>query len=117
MYWYKRYLAFLTGLVVLMTAGCKPDTSSPGRANYFDLKGYFQAEAARMAKRDPAIVKPSIHNGNSETQHLHISDWQSEFSLFIASDINNLKAGLNLLKILSKRLFKFLTLLANIILY
>ena len=35
----------------------------------------------------------------------------------IASDINNLKAGLNLLKILSKRLFKFLTLLANIILY
>ena len=88
MYWYKRYLAFLTGIVLLITAGCKPDTSSPGRANYFDLKGYFQEEAARMAKRDPAIVKTSIHNGNSETQHLHIGDWLSEFSLFIASDIN-----------------------------
>ena len=88
MYWCKRYIALFTSLMLLAMASCKPEASSAGQIRYFDLKGYFESEAARLDKANPTIAKTSIHNSDSETEHVHISDWESELSLFIASDIN-----------------------------
>ena len=55
---------------------------------FFDIKGYFEADSARLTKENPLVTKTVTHNHIPETQKVHISDWGTELSLFIQSDIN-----------------------------
>ncbi|HVV56652.1 MAG TPA: hypothetical protein VHC47_15060 [Mucilaginibacter sp.] len=55
---------------------------------YFDLKGYFLADSARLTKLNPLITKTVTHNNDTETKKVHIKDWGAELSLFTESDIN-----------------------------
>jgi hypothetical protein len=94
MYWYKpspkKYLKLLTcafaGAVLL--AACKPAIKTDGKEAYFDVKGYFEGEAARLAKQNKPVFKTIIHNGVSESKKVAIANWQQELNMFIAADIN-----------------------------
>ncbi|MBS1529237.1 MAG: hypothetical protein JSU01_02925 [Bacteroidetes bacterium] len=90
MYWCKRYLATVIGLSALLyLASCKKDSSAAkDTMKFFDLKGYFESEAARLSKQNPDIDKTAIYNHQTEEQKVHIANWKSELSMFSESDIN-----------------------------
>ncbi|MFD2147552.1 hypothetical protein [Mucilaginibacter antarcticus] len=106
MYWYKQVfnktvnplfhygergltLLFFVGVFVSLLPSCKPDNLQNGATpKHFDIKGYFEAEAARLKKRNPLITKTVTHNGFTEVKKLNITNWNAELGLFIQSDIN-----------------------------
>lgn len=68
---------------------CKPDNIQTGAdLKYFDIKGFFTADTARLRKLNHITHKMVNHNGNTETKDVHINNWGLELSLFIQSDIN-----------------------------
>jgi hypothetical protein len=93
MYWCNASRYSITGLfVLLLTASfwsCRPEVKqSNGTLKYFDLSGYFKAEAARLAKQHKPIVKTVSYNGKPETKNILIKNWVRELDLFTSSDIN-----------------------------
>jgi len=90
MYWYKRYFLFIAGLTVFAgIQSCKSDSNAGSDTKqFFDLKKYFTSESIRLTKINPLITKTAVHNSVNETKKLHIANWETELSLFIASDIN-----------------------------
>lgn len=90
MYWYKRYLLLISLFTLLLgIASCKQDSNATVDTKaFFDIKGYFEADSARLTKKNPLVIKTVTHNKTPETQKVHISDWGTELSLFIQSDIN-----------------------------
>lgn len=77
------------GILLSAFSACKPDVKETGASlKYFDLDGYFKNEAARLTKADLLVNKSVMHNGATETKKLHIDNWNTELSLFKASDIN-----------------------------
>lgn len=85
MCWFKA-----TAIVAaaLLLAGCKPDIKETSGARYFDLKGFFTAEASRLNRLHNTVVKTATHNGVTQTKKVHITNWDRELDLFINSDIN-----------------------------
>ena len=76
-------------MFLLGIASCKRDSNAAADTKaFFDIKGFFEADSARLTKENPLVTKTVIHNKASETQKVHISDWGTELSLFIQSDIN-----------------------------
>jgi len=90
MYWCKKCLIAFIGLILILCfASCKRDSSaSVDTSKFFDLKGYFAAEAARLKKLNPNVDKIATYNYETEEQKVHISNWASELSMFSESDIN-----------------------------
>ena len=93
MYWYKplcKYLLFTGGLLLLCCwCACKPEIKETGaKLRYFDLKGFFKVDSARLVKLNPSVKKTVSHNGETETKMLKIINWGQEFGLFTSSDIN-----------------------------
>jgi hypothetical protein len=90
MYWYKRYLLLISSFILLLgIASCKRDSNAAtGTKAFFDIKGYFEADSARLTKERPLVTKTVTHNHIPETQKVYISDWGTELSLFTQSDIN-----------------------------
>jgi hypothetical protein len=90
MYWCKRYILVLTGLIILFcTLSCKKDSrAGTDTKAFFDLKGYFTADSLRLTKLDPLINKTVTHNDETQTKKMRISNWGNEFRLFTESDIN-----------------------------
>jgi hypothetical protein len=90
MYWFKKYFLLIAASVMLLSlAACKQD--KPGNKNelaFFDLKGYFQADSARLTKLNPLITKTVWHNKDKQTKQVHIPNWGNELRLFAESDIN-----------------------------
>lgn len=70
--------------------GCNQREESKANTDllYFDVKGYFVKEAIRLSKLNPQITKQVTVNGTTETNLIHIEDWQKEFSIFVNADIN-----------------------------
>jgi len=82
------YLLFALFFISLLPS-CQPDTTQTGTAlKYFDIQGYFKAEAARLRKLNRLTMKTVTYNGITETKKVHINNWEAELSLFIGSDIN-----------------------------
>ncbi|WP_428330248.1 hypothetical protein [Mucilaginibacter sp.] len=94
MYWCKSHtlpvITLLVGIFLLTGfSSCKPDLKETGPdAKYFDLKGYFKADTARLNKLNPFVLKSIAHNGVIESKKVKIADWGKELDLFIGSDIN-----------------------------
>lgn len=89
MYWYKRSLWAAPILLLICLQACKQEGSENSHdMKYFDLKGFFRADSAHLAKLNPLVDKTVIHNKVKETKKVHITDWGSELSLFSESDIN-----------------------------
>ena len=89
MYWYKSQLKIviaLTGGIMLLQTACKPDIKE--KSKYFDIRGFFIADTARLNKLNLQVLKTVTHNGVSESKSVHIDNWGHELDLFIGSDIN-----------------------------
>lgn len=75
--------------ILLIFFGCNPAEKNQKNAlNYFDLKGYFAKEAARLNKSKPLLTKTVEVNKDAETRKLRITDWNKELSIFSDADIN-----------------------------
>jgi len=92
MYWCnskKLLTAIVCGLYfIAILPACKPAIQQNASLKYFDVKGFFEKESARLTKLNPLIVKSVYHNGVTETKKVYIDNWDNEFSLFSESDIN-----------------------------
>ena len=90
MYWCKKYLRSLYVLILLAgVASCKRESgTTAGNKVFFDIKGFFEADSARLTKENPLITKTVAHNKVPETRKVHILNWGTELGLFIQSDIN-----------------------------
>ncbi|MBV8389025.1 MAG: hypothetical protein JO080_04420 [Mucilaginibacter sp.] len=90
MYWYKRSVLLTASFILLLgIASCNRDSNaSASSQKFFDIKGYFEADSARLTKENPLITKTVTHNQIPESQKVHISNWGTELSLFKQSDIN-----------------------------
>ncbi len=83
-----KYLTLLccTLAGAALLASCKPEIRET--PSYFDIKGYFKSEAAKLALQHKSVLKTIVHNGISETKTVDIKDWQQELNMFISADIN-----------------------------
>lgn len=94
MYWFKPLnkisIYLIAGSILLLAINsCKNDNHSAiDTHKFFDIKGYFRADSARLSKLNPLISKTVVHNGITETKKVHIPNWGTELSLFSESDIN-----------------------------
>jgi hypothetical protein len=94
MYWYKSKSLYRAVLIAGISCSailpaCNPDIKDTGSAlKYFDLKGYFYADSARLTKLNRPVLKTVIHNGVSQSKKVHISNWGTELGLLVGSDIN-----------------------------
>jgi hypothetical protein len=70
-------------------SSCKPDIKETGSAlKYFDIKGYFTADTARLNKLNKAVSKTITYNGITEQKKVFINNWGLELAFFTGSDIN-----------------------------
>ncbi|GAC1300276.1 MAG: hypothetical protein NVSMB24_00510 [Mucilaginibacter sp.] len=93
MYWYRKLPGnlFIAGAiaVIFCVSDCKPDIKETGAAlKYFDIKGFFTAEAMRLDRLNTPVVKTVTHNGVTQHKKVRIGNWERELDLFIGSDIN-----------------------------
>ena len=93
MYLYKlhsRWFAICYSFFICVSlVACKPDVKeTKGQYKYFDLKGFIQADSARLNRSNPTISKTVNHNGDSEAKDVKIANWGHELGLFASSDIN-----------------------------
>jgi hypothetical protein len=83
---------FIVVALILFIAGlssCKPEVKENlGAMKYFDLKGFFRADSARLSSRHPQVTKTVVQNGKSQTKKVYIENWGAEFEMFTSSDIN-----------------------------
>lgn len=83
-------------LLLLLTA-CGPGEDA-GRVapanrkpNYFDVKGFLDAQTALLNQRQPAVEKQvQLRNGETETSRVTKLDWGKELQIFYQADINKL---------------------------
>ncbi|MEO8793902.1 MAG: hypothetical protein ABI390_00475 [Daejeonella sp.] len=76
-------------LILAFLVGCKSETPKKNTPDvYFDLKTYFENEAARLQSVNPAIEKTVSRNSVKQNKKIANIDWKAELSLFTASDIN-----------------------------
>ena len=94
MCWYKpavKVTSRLISVVLLFNclSACKPAVKESGASlKYFDLKGYFTKDTARLNKLYNQVDKTVTYNGAAEQKKVKITDWGRELDLFIRSDIN-----------------------------
>ena len=82
-------ILMLIVILISLLSSCKPDAVQSGVSKkYFDLQGYFKADAARLNELHEVTLKTVTHNGISETKKVHIGNWGIELGLFSGSDIN-----------------------------
>jgi hypothetical protein len=75
---------------LLFICSCKPAATEQQNTNseYFDIKGYFDKEIARLSKLQPTIKKTVAVNNELETKALKIKDWKQELTAFSEAEIN-----------------------------
>src|SRR5882757_7054826 len=90
MYWFKsKFTLTLAGCALLLFSACRPDVEENGDAlKYFDIKGYFTKDIARLNKLNRPVFKTVSHNGVTESKTVHIDNWGHELDLFLGADIN-----------------------------
>lgn len=83
------YRQVLTTFLLLYATSCTEDKKAPdGQKAYFDIGGFFTAEADRLNRQNPQILKLVNHDGKIEEKEVRVTDWKKELDLFISSDIN-----------------------------
>ncbi|WP_207428675.1 hypothetical protein [Pedobacter sp. SYSU D00535] len=80
----------IVGLLLISTGllACNNTEKAADVKSFFDISGFFDAEAKRLSGLNPSITKTVSQNDASEAKTLKIDDWQAELSLFTESDIN-----------------------------
>ncbi|WP_311952677.1 hypothetical protein [Mucilaginibacter terrae] len=77
-------------LCISALASCRPDVhESAGDKRFFDLKGFINADSARLNRAHITVTKTVAHNNDvAQTKPVTITNWGQELSAFSASDIN-----------------------------
>jgi len=75
-------------LLALAACNSPEYKAAPGQPEYFNLKAYFQQQAAELQQRNPAVKKTVLANGRAETKELKVASWTKELGSFIDADIN-----------------------------
>jgi hypothetical protein len=84
-----RFYCAIGFIISFFLFSCKQATNSENKVNYyFDLKKYFEQEAARLQKDNPVVIKNVMLNGETESKQAAIGDWKNEFLTFTEADIN-----------------------------
>jgi hypothetical protein len=81
-----RQIGFFIFLLIL--ASCNQAEEKPSKLVYTDIKAFFESEAKRLTKNKTLVNKTIQQNRTSESKSEISINWQDEFILFIASDIN-----------------------------
>lgn len=85
----QRAMAVALVAFICFFVSCKPGNVQTGTdLKYFDIKGFFTADTARLRKLNHITHKMVYHNGVKETKDVHIGNWGLELNLFSQSDIN-----------------------------
>jgi hypothetical protein len=71
-----------------MFFSCRNNNQEKARPVYFDLATYFKKEALRLSKKNPSVNKMVMVDGKKEQKNILIKNWEKEFEIFIAADIN-----------------------------
>jgi len=92
MYWCRLKsltVIALIGSILVGGLACKPEVKDAGTAlKYFDIKGYFTADTARLNKLNKLVTKTVTHNGVTESKKVKIANWGQELDMFTGADIN-----------------------------
>ena len=69
---------------------CKSGVKEEATATlkYFDIRGYFTADTARLNKLSKEVIKTVTHNGVTESKKVKIDNWGQELDMFTGADIN-----------------------------
>lgn len=84
----RNHLLLCAFLLLCFGCGNSAITQQKETHPYFDLKGYFAGEAARLNAEQPRIHKTVMVNDSTESKDLRIADWQKELSIFSDADLN-----------------------------
>lgn len=75
-------------LALVASCGLTSDNKAERQKDYFfDLKGYFEQEAARLSSNNQPVFKEVMRNNASEKKKLKVI-WKQELEIFAGSDIN-----------------------------
>lgn len=81
--------------VLLLLTACGPDEntgrSAPAnrKPNYFDVKGFLDAQTALLNQRQPTVEKQvQLRDEQTETSRVAKLDWGKELQIFYQADIN-----------------------------
>ena len=81
---------FLMATLISLFA-CGERANAPVKAlekPYFDVKGFFESEMKRLTEGGMKIKKTVTVNGQTETKIIEKPNFEEEFKMFVASDIN-----------------------------
>jgi len=81
----NRRLAFL---FIIFISSCTSQEEKISKNKFFDIKGFFEAEAKRLSKNKSLSNKIVTQNKQSEIKKGLSVDWDDELALFISSDLN-----------------------------
>ncbi len=85
----RKLLIF--NILITLTVSCQTkETSQSGTLikPFYDIKGFFNDEIKRLTEGGMTIQKTVTVNGKTETQVIEKPNFEEEFKMFIASDIN-----------------------------
>lgn len=84
---YKSTIVFLFCITI---SGCsyESDVHNNLRRDYFDVRKYFETEAAYLNEYDASLKKTLLHGLDKEIVFNDTVDWVKEFAPFLAIDIN-----------------------------
>ena len=84
-----KNLILITTLISLFACGDRVNTSVKALEKpYYDVKGFFDGETKRLTEGGMKIKKTVTVNGKSETKIIEKPNFEEEFKMFVASDIN-----------------------------
>jgi len=77
-------------LLLFLLSSCFQNNkdNQPVTITYFDIKGFFEEEAVRLAQENPIVSKTIVKNSVKEEKLIKIKNWKQELDLFMESDIN-----------------------------
>lgn len=75
-------------LLLVFISSCSNREEVDTKTAFFDMKGFFEAEAKRLTSKKSTVNKSVRQNDQSEVKQKLSVDWDDELALFIASDIN-----------------------------
>lgn len=78
----------IASVALLFFTSCKKETEKQFSIKYFDIKSYFEKEAARMQHQNLSITKKIEKNNITENNVFYSVDWKNELKSFTECDIN-----------------------------
>lgn len=84
----KKSKFFFLGILAIFACNSKSNEKKLAISPYFDVKSFFEKEAAKLNQQKPTIVKWVAKDDLGEKKKLKIKDWKKELKSFIDADIN-----------------------------